>query len=273
MRQGWYGERHRHYLAAKGIKTTVQSKFYANKLNYPTSSRAKFDELSKKNVEYFNEMASAVGGMSYSESKEVTADMAQDYEALGVSPAQARLMAYSDLRKSQKAFEQTVMQSDDPDQYFSRKYFFLQESGPVKDDSGIFGAQHKEDSIKTNNKLEVAARKQRILTDQIEQGIKDGKYSEKAYDDILDRYRPIKESFVNNQLTRSQFDEEVDKLRTFYLQQHSKTASAFEWAPPANQQSVRNNQSSQQIQSFQGMPVKPLAPFDWNTQNQEVSKW
>ena len=142
MKSGWFGERHRHYLAAKGIKTNVQHK---------------------------------------------------------------------------------------------QKYFFLktEESKVMKDDSGIFGWQHKNDTIKTNHRLDGVSRKRRVWMDRIEKGIDEGRYSPKLAEDFLeDTFKPLEEQYVNGQITRDQFEQELNSKGEFKIKQYEKQASAFNWSKP-----------------------------------------
>jgi hypothetical protein len=136
-RQGWFNESYRHYLAAKGIKTTnhFAKKAFpdfggksdkeniknARIAGYAPPDSGEVKLLSKANVRYFNEVANSPGGTDEGEIREISKDMEADYIELGLSSMEAKEAVKADLRKSKEAFKDVVESSDEPDKYFASK--------------------------------------------------------------------------------------------------------------------------------------------------------
>lgn len=218
MNTGWYGERHRHSLAAKGIKSSTYSpKLFVVK-DVPIRSR--LNDVSDRNVAEIKAMAADPHSTFEVNYEAHMADLANRYRDLGVGPAQAKLMVKSDAKKATD------------DSFYSKKYFLLktEESNTPNDDPGMFGWRHKNDAIKTNAKLETVNRDKRIWLDRIEKGIDAGEYSHNTHDAFLDTFKNIEEEYVNNYITREQYKDELQRKGEFVLNNHSKKASAFSWA-------------------------------------------
>ena len=132
---GWRYESHRHYLAAKGIKTRYNAQRgvipdfggqnekeklenYRVAMGVTKSSLKKLSDLDKKNKEYFDEVAEV--GTDSNEIREISKDMEDDYVALGMSKENARKQV-KDVLKRSKAFEPAVMTSDEPDELLFAK--------------------------------------------------------------------------------------------------------------------------------------------------------
>jgi hypothetical protein len=237
-KSGWHGDTHRHYLAAKYGAAPGKKKplYMANRDQYMRVD-PKQDALENP----WEDPVTQLPAKAYVDPKKDLLEAKWDapiperetFTQVHVNPEKDIMFVPWSAENPVLApvFEEAHDTRPAP-AYYSMKDWVKEKmaksnDGVPKDEGGIFGAKFKNDSMLTNARHEQSERKRRVWEDKIEKGVESGEYKSGAHEEFLELFKGLQRQYVNKEITKEQFDNELQSKGEYLLQGHKKTLSVW----------------------------------------------
>lgn len=221
---GWRQDSHRHYLAAKygsarKYSATTSVKFKKEFLNNPDWA----DYRARLKAEQEGVMQTPAEMEFHPVVFEESGKNPLSYEAFLVQEANKKKL------NEQLEAEGRLPLSSKLKLYAMKDWFKGKEGAAPKDDSGIFGSKFKNDSHMTDSRVSDSERKNRVWEDRIQQEVDKGELKSEALDEYRELFKNLQRQFVNKEITRDQFEMELQSKGDWLVQRHKKSLDI--WGP------------------------------------------